>query len=162
MPHFAHFSCSGESDPYVLFAFKIVSLPVPTRLDTRTFLQLPDPSCPEVKNYYLSGPARKTPSMPRPPHLINTIPCPVEMLETLGHWQRKLTQDPVNNYQLHIFEESKFAKNSFVTPAEVFAIFVMFCSTLHIFTITLPCSALQKERLPCPSLKGSPPLKCFY
>ena len=33
----------------VLFAFKIFSLPVPTRPGTRTFWQVPDPSRPEVK-----------------------------------------------------------------------------------------------------------------
>ena len=38
----------------VLFAFKIFSLPVPTRPGTRTFLQVPDPSRPEVKNPYPS------------------------------------------------------------------------------------------------------------
>ena len=42
----------------MLFAFKIVSLPVLTRPDTRTFLQLPDPSRPKVKNPYPSDPAR--------------------------------------------------------------------------------------------------------
>ena len=41
----------------MLFAFKIVSLPVPTRPDTRTFLQIPDPSRPKVKNPYPSDPA---------------------------------------------------------------------------------------------------------
>ena len=40
----------------VLFAFKIFSLPVPTRPGTRTFWQVPDPSRPEVKNLYLSDP----------------------------------------------------------------------------------------------------------
>ena len=38
----------------VLFAFKIFSLPVPTRPGTRTFWQVPDPSRPEVKNPYPS------------------------------------------------------------------------------------------------------------
>ena len=38
----------------VLFAFKIFSLPVPTCPGTRTFLQVPDLSCPEVKNPYPS------------------------------------------------------------------------------------------------------------
>ena len=42
----------------VLFAFKIFSLPVPTRPGTRTFWQVPDPSRPEVKNPYPSDPAR--------------------------------------------------------------------------------------------------------
>ena len=41
----------------MLFAFKIFSLPVPTRPGTRPFLQLPDPSRPEVKNPYPSDPA---------------------------------------------------------------------------------------------------------
>ena len=41
----------------VLFAFKIFSLPVPTRPGTRTFWQVPDPSRPEVKNPYPSDPA---------------------------------------------------------------------------------------------------------
>ena len=41
----------------MLFAFKIFSLPVPTRPGTRTFLQVPDPSRPEVKNPYPSDPA---------------------------------------------------------------------------------------------------------
>ena len=40
----------------VLFAFKIFSLPVPTRPGTRTFRQVPDPSRPEVKNPYPSDP----------------------------------------------------------------------------------------------------------
>ena len=40
----------------MLFAFKIFLLPVPTRPGTRTFLQLPDPSRPEVKNPYPSDP----------------------------------------------------------------------------------------------------------
>ena len=38
------------------FAFKIFSLPVPTRPGTRTFLQVPDPSRPEVENPYPSDP----------------------------------------------------------------------------------------------------------
>ena len=41
----------------VLFAFKIFSLPVPTRPGTRTFWQVPDQSRPEVKNPYPSDPA---------------------------------------------------------------------------------------------------------
>ena len=41
---------------YVLFAFKIFLLPVPTRPGTRPFLQVPDPSRPEVKNPYPSDP----------------------------------------------------------------------------------------------------------
>ena len=40
----------------VLFAFKIFSLPVPTRPSTQTFWQVPDPSHPEVKNPYPSDP----------------------------------------------------------------------------------------------------------
>ena len=44
----------------VLFAFKIFSLPVPTRPGTRTFWQVPDPSRPEVKNLYPSDPAYHT------------------------------------------------------------------------------------------------------
>ena len=40
----------------VLFAFKIFSLPVPTRPGTRTFWQVPDHSRPEVKNPYPSDP----------------------------------------------------------------------------------------------------------
>ena len=40
----------------VLFAFKIFSLPVPTRPGTRTFCQVPDPSCHQVKNPYPSDP----------------------------------------------------------------------------------------------------------
>ena len=43
----------------VLFAFKIFSLPVPTRPGTRTFWQVPDPSRPEVKNPYPSDPAKE-------------------------------------------------------------------------------------------------------
>ena len=43
----------------VLFAFKIFSLPVPTRPGTRTFWQVPDPSRPEVKNPYPSDPANR-------------------------------------------------------------------------------------------------------
>ena len=42
----------------VLFAFKIFSLPVPTRPGTRTFWLVPDPSRPEVKNPYPSDPGR--------------------------------------------------------------------------------------------------------
>ena len=34
---------------YVLFAFKIFSLPFPTRPDTRTFWQVSNPSRPQVK-----------------------------------------------------------------------------------------------------------------
>ena len=45
---------------YVLFAFKIFLLPVPTRPGTRTFWQVPDPSCPEVKNPYPSDPVSDT------------------------------------------------------------------------------------------------------
>ena len=41
----------------VLFAFKIFSLPLPTRPGTRTFWQVPDPTPPEVKNPYPSDPA---------------------------------------------------------------------------------------------------------
>ena len=44
----------------MLFAFKIFSLPVPTRPGTRPFLQLPDPSRPEVKNPYPSDPANRS------------------------------------------------------------------------------------------------------
>ena len=44
----------------VLFAFKIFSLPVPTRPGTRTFWQVPDPSRPEVKNPYPSDPVHNT------------------------------------------------------------------------------------------------------
>ena len=40
----------------MLFAFKFFSLPVPTRPGTRTFLQVADPSRPEVKNPYPSDP----------------------------------------------------------------------------------------------------------
>ena len=40
----------------VLFAFKIFSLPVPTRPGTRTFWQVPDLSRPEVKILYPSDP----------------------------------------------------------------------------------------------------------
>ena len=40
----------------VLFAFKIFSLPVPTRPGTGTFWQVPDPSRPKVKNPYPSDP----------------------------------------------------------------------------------------------------------
>ena len=43
----------------VLFAFKIFSLPVPTRPGTRTFWQVPDPSRPEVKNPYPSDPGHR-------------------------------------------------------------------------------------------------------
>ena len=42
---------------YVLFAFNILLLPVPTRPGTRAFLQVPDPSRPKVKNPYPSDPA---------------------------------------------------------------------------------------------------------
>ena len=42
---------------HAFFAFKIFSLPIPTRPGTRTFLQVPDPSRPEVKNLYPSDPA---------------------------------------------------------------------------------------------------------
>ena len=52
MPHFAHFSRS------MLFAFKIVSLPIPTRPGTRTFLQVRDPSRLKVKNPYPSDPGQ--------------------------------------------------------------------------------------------------------
>ena len=45
---------------YVLFAFKIFSIPVPTHPGTRTFWQVPDPSRPEVKNPYPSDPAQET------------------------------------------------------------------------------------------------------
>ena len=45
----------------VLFAFKIFSLPVPTRPGTRAFWQVPDPSRPDVKNPYPSGPDVKFP-----------------------------------------------------------------------------------------------------
>ena len=48
----------------VLFAFKIFSLPVPTRPGTRTFWQVPDPSRPEVKNPYPSDPAHRYMTMP--------------------------------------------------------------------------------------------------
>ena len=44
---------------YVIFAFKIFSLPVPTRPGTRTFWQVPDPSRPEVKNPYPSDPVEE-------------------------------------------------------------------------------------------------------
>ena len=43
---------------YVLFAYKIFSLPVLTRPATQTFWQVPDPSRPEVKNPYPSDPAQ--------------------------------------------------------------------------------------------------------
>ena len=46
----------------MLFAFKIFLLPVPTRPGTRTFLQVPDPSRPEVKNPYPSDPAHQHPT----------------------------------------------------------------------------------------------------
>ena len=48
-------SVARLSPIYVLFAFKIFLLPVPTRPGTRTFLQVPDSSRPEVKNPYPSG-----------------------------------------------------------------------------------------------------------
>ena len=41
---------------HALFASKIFSLPIPTRPGTRTFLQVPDPSHPEVKKTYPPGP----------------------------------------------------------------------------------------------------------
>ena len=44
---------------FMLFSRKICSLPIPTRPGTRTFLQVPDPSRPEVKNPYPSDPAYK-------------------------------------------------------------------------------------------------------
>ena len=50
----------------VLFAFKIFSLPVPTRPGTRTFWQVPDPSRPEVKNPYPSDPGRQWQIPPLP------------------------------------------------------------------------------------------------
>ena len=37
---------------YVLFVFKIFSLPIPTRPGTWTFWQVPHPSRSEVKNYH--------------------------------------------------------------------------------------------------------------
>ena len=40
---------------YVLYAFKIFSLPVPTCPGDRTFWQVPNPSHPKVKNPYPSG-----------------------------------------------------------------------------------------------------------
>ena len=43
---------------HAFFAFKIFSLPIPTRPGTRTFLQVPDPSRPEVKNPYPSDPGQ--------------------------------------------------------------------------------------------------------
>ena len=46
---------------HAFFAFKIFSLPIPTRPGTRTFLQVPDPSRPEVKNPYPSDPDGATP-----------------------------------------------------------------------------------------------------
>ena len=49
----------NDGIPHTLFAFKIFSLPIPTRPGTRTFLQVPDPSRPEVKNPYPSDPAYK-------------------------------------------------------------------------------------------------------
>ena len=42
-------------------AFKIFSLPVPTRPGTLTFWQVPDPSRPEVKNPYPSDPVSNFP-----------------------------------------------------------------------------------------------------
>ena len=52
----------------VLFAFKIFSLPVPTRPGTRTFWQVPDPSRPEVKNPYPSDPVHRRPDRERGNH----------------------------------------------------------------------------------------------
>ena len=49
-------SVARLSPIYLLFACKIFLLPVPTRPGTRTFLQVPDPSRPEVKNPYPSDP----------------------------------------------------------------------------------------------------------
>ena len=49
----------NDGIPHALFASKIFSLPIPTRPGTRTFLQVPDPSHPEVKNPYPSDPAHK-------------------------------------------------------------------------------------------------------
>ena len=57
MPHIAHFPRPRESDPFLLFAFEIVSVHVPTRPGAQTFLQVPDPSRPEVKKPYPSDPA---------------------------------------------------------------------------------------------------------
>ena len=42
---------------HALFAFKIFSLPIPTRPGIRTFLQVPNPSRPEVQKPYPLGPA---------------------------------------------------------------------------------------------------------
>ena len=41
---------------YSAFGLYIFPLPVPTRPGIRTFLQVPDPSRPEVKKLYSSGP----------------------------------------------------------------------------------------------------------
>ena len=46
----------------VLFAFKIFSLPVPTRPDTRIFWQVPDPTRPVPKS---KTPTRQTLSVTR-------------------------------------------------------------------------------------------------
>ena len=54
----------------VLFAFQIFSLPVPTRPGTRTFLQVPVPSRPEVKNPYPSDPDHHYQQREPPHHII--------------------------------------------------------------------------------------------
>ena len=43
---------------HAFLAFKIFSLPIPTRPGTRTFLQVPDPSRPKVKNPYPPDPGQ--------------------------------------------------------------------------------------------------------
>ena len=57
----------------VLFAFKIFSLPVPTRPGTRTFWQVPDPSRPEVKNPYPSDPGYESSTLILYKELNNSI-----------------------------------------------------------------------------------------
>ena len=49
---------------YSAFGLYIFPLPVPTRPGTRTFLQVPDPSRPEVKNPYPSDPAQDVSDSP--------------------------------------------------------------------------------------------------
>ena len=73
----------------VLFAFKIFSLPVPTRPGTRTFLQVPDPSRPEVKNLYPSDPGPRT-APPPPPFLTRRAPRGLlpRTHQGQGQWKR--------------------------------------------------------------------------
>ena len=81
---------------YVLFAFKIFLLPVPTRPGTRTFLQVPDPSRPEVKNPYPSDPAYRP--------YIRIEYFPTRSLEETTNLLKQLTRymDPSSNWQVSL------------------------------------------------------------